>query len=175
MRISDWSSDVCSSDLRPRATAATGGCRSRRTAGPAGAADLVRTSSIPSKTEAGSLPCAPNASSHRRPDVRPSRFPIPRCGAGRAMKELIFAAGLGERMRPLTDTTPKPLLMAGGKPLIPWHLEKLAALGVREVVVTVSWLAGQFPRVLGDGARGGLRIEYSPEIGRAACRKRVVK
>src|SRR3546814_4268299 len=54
-------------------------------------------------------------------------------------------------------------LMAGGKPLIAWHLEKLAALGVREVVVNVSWLAGQFPRVLGDGARWGLRIEYSQE------------
>src|SRR3546814_15687428 len=66
-------------------------------------------------------------------------------------------------MRPLTDTTPKPLLMAGGKPLIAWHLEKLAALGVREVVVNVSWLAAQFPRVLGDGARWELRIEYSPE------------
>src|SRR3546814_4981015 len=79
------------------------------------------------------------------------------------MKALIVAAGLGERRRPLTDTTPKPLLMAGGKPLIAWHLEKLAALGVREVVVNVSWLAGQFPRVLGDGARWGLRIEYSQE------------
>src|SRR3546814_5931059 len=75
------------------------------------------------------------------------------------MKALIFSAGLGERMRPLTDTTPKPLLMAGGKPLIAWHLEKLAALGVREVVVNVSWLAAQFPRVLGDGARWGLRSE----------------
>ena len=51
------------------------------------------------------------------------------------MKALIFAAGLGERMRPLTDTTPKPLLLAGGKPLIDWHLEKLAAIGVRDVVV----------------------------------------
>jgi MurNAc alpha-1-phosphate uridylyltransferase len=79
------------------------------------------------------------------------------------MKALIFAAGLGERMRPLTDTTPKPLLMAGGKPLIAWHLEKLAACGVRDVVVNTSWLARQFPDTLGDGARWGLRIAYSCE------------
>ena len=57
------------------------------------------------------------------------------------MKALILAAGLGERMRPLTNTTPKPLLQAGGKPLIVWHLEKLAAVGVREVVINTSWLA----------------------------------
>jgi len=76
------------------------------------------------------------------------------------VKALIFAAGLGERMRPLTDHTPKPLLAAGGKPLIVWHLEKLAALGVREVVVNTSWLAGQFPDTLGDGGRWGLRIDY---------------
>jgi MurNAc alpha-1-phosphate uridylyltransferase len=69
------------------------------------------------------------------------------------MKALVFAAGLGERMRPLTDTTPKPLLVVGGKPLIEWHLEKLAAIGIREIVVNTSWLAGQFPRVLGDGSR----------------------
>ena len=50
------------------------------------------------------------------------------------MKALVFSAGLGERMRPLTDTTPKPLLVAGGKPLIEWHLEKLAGIGVHEVV-----------------------------------------
>ena len=62
------------------------------------------------------------------------------------MKALIFAAGLGERMRPLTDTTPKPLLVAGGKPLIEWHIEKLAAIGIREVVVNTSWLADRFPR-----------------------------
>lgn len=74
------------------------------------------------------------------------------------MKALIFAAGLGERMRPLTDTTPKPLLRVGGKPLIEWHLEKLAALGVRDVVVNTSWLAEQFPAALGDGARWNLRI-----------------
>lgn len=79
------------------------------------------------------------------------------------MKALIFAAGLGERMRPLTNHTPKPLLMAGGKPLIGWHLEKLAALGVRDVVINTSWLAEQFPATLGDGAQWGLRLHYSFE------------
>ena len=79
------------------------------------------------------------------------------------MKALVLAAGLGERMRPLTDTTPKPLLAVGGKPLIAWHLEKLAALGVRDVVVNTSWLAPQFPRVLGDGAHWGLRLHYAFE------------
>lgn len=81
------------------------------------------------------------------------------------MKALIFAAGLGERMRPLTDVTPKPLLEAGGKPLIVWHLEKLAALGVDEVVINTSWLAEQFPERLGDGSRWGLRLRYSYEGG----------
>ena len=79
------------------------------------------------------------------------------------MKALIFAAGLGERMRPLTDVTPKPLLAVGGKPLIVWHLEKLAAIGVRDVVVNTSWLAEQFPRTLGDGSAFGLRLHYSFE------------
>lgn len=79
------------------------------------------------------------------------------------MKALILAAGLGERMRPLTDHTPKPLLAAGGKPLIEWHLEKLAALGVRDVVINTSWLAARFPPALGDGARWGLRIRYAHE------------
>lgn len=79
------------------------------------------------------------------------------------MKALIFAAGLGERMRPLTLTTPKPLLEAGGKPLIVWHLEKLAALGVDEVIVNTSWLAPKFPHVLGDGAHWGLRLHYAYE------------
>jgi MurNAc alpha-1-phosphate uridylyltransferase len=74
------------------------------------------------------------------------------------VKALIFAAGLGERMRPLTGTTPKPLLLAGGKPLIEWHVEKLAAIGIREIVVNTSWLAGQFPRVLGDGSRWGIDL-----------------
>lgn len=73
---------------------------------------------------------------------------------------LVFAAGKGERMRPLTETTPKPLLVAGGKPLIVWHLEKLAALGVHEVVINTSWLADRFAPALGDGAAWGLRLHY---------------
>ena len=76
---------------------------------------------------------------------------------------LIFAAGLGERMRPLTDHTPKPLLPVGGKPLIVWHLEKLAAAGVHYVVINTSHLAEQFPDMLGDGSRWGLRIRYAYE------------
>jgi MurNAc alpha-1-phosphate uridylyltransferase len=76
---------------------------------------------------------------------------------------LIFAAGRGERMRPLTDTTPKPLLPVGGKPLIVWHLEKLAAAGVNYVVINTSHLAEQFPAALGDGSRWGLRIRYAYE------------
>jgi MurNAc alpha-1-phosphate uridylyltransferase len=79
------------------------------------------------------------------------------------MKALIFAAGLGERMRPLTDHTPKPLLCVGGEPLIGWHLRRLAALGISEVVINTSWLAQQFPQQLGDGSRFGLRLHYSYE------------
>ena len=76
---------------------------------------------------------------------------------------LIFAAGLGQRMRPLTDHTPKPLLPVGGEPLIAWHLEKLAAAGVHYVVINTSHLAEQFPDSLGDGAGWGLRIRYAYE------------
>ena len=79
------------------------------------------------------------------------------------MKALVFSAGLGERMRPLTATTPKPLLVAGGKPLIVWHLERLAAIGVREVVINTSWLAAQFPQVLGDGSHWGLKLHFIHE------------
>jgi MurNAc alpha-1-phosphate uridylyltransferase len=78
-------------------------------------------------------------------------------------RAMIFAAGRGERMRPLTDTTPKPLLRIGGKMLIEHHLEKLSAAGVREVVINTSHLAEQFPAALGDGERWGLRIHYSYE------------
>lgn len=79
------------------------------------------------------------------------------------MRALILAAGLGERMRPLTDATPKPLLRAGGKALIEWHLDKLAASGIREVVVNTSWLAEQFPAALGDGSRWGMHLRFAYE------------
>jgi MurNAc alpha-1-phosphate uridylyltransferase len=78
-------------------------------------------------------------------------------------RAMIFAAGRGERMRPLTDATPKPLLKVGGKLLIEWHLEKLAACGVTDVVINLSYLAHQFPAALGDGAHWNLRIHYSDE------------
>lgn len=76
---------------------------------------------------------------------------------------IILAAGRGERMRPLTDHTPKPLLTVHGKPLIVWHLEALAAAGVRQVVINTAWLEEQIPAALGDGARWGLQISYSME------------
>ncbi len=79
------------------------------------------------------------------------------------MKALILAAGRGERMRPLTDHTPKPLLMAGGKPLIVWHLERLAAAGFREIVINHAHLGLLIEQTLGDGAQWGLHIQYSPE------------
>ena len=80
-----------------------------------------------------------------------------------ALPALILAAGRGERMRPLTDTVPKPLLAVRGKPLIEWHLEALARDGVREVVVNTAWLEEQVVDTLGDGARWGLRIRFSRE------------
>jgi len=79
------------------------------------------------------------------------------------MKVMILAAGRGERMRPLTDRTPKPLLPVGGKPLIVWHLERLATAGLREVVINHAHLGGQIEAALGDGAHWGLSIRYSPE------------
>ncbi|WP_428825873.1 N-acetylmuramate alpha-1-phosphate uridylyltransferase MurU [Azonexus sp. IMCC34842] len=79
------------------------------------------------------------------------------------MKAFILAAGRGERMRPLTDHTPKPLLQAGGKPLIVWHLERLAAAGFREIVINHAHLGEQIEAALGDGSAWGLSIRYSPE------------
>ena len=79
------------------------------------------------------------------------------------MRALIFAAGRGERMRPLSDVTPKPLLDAGGKRLIEWHLAALERAGVREIVVNLSHCAAQFPEALGDGAHLGVAIRYSHE------------
>ena len=79
------------------------------------------------------------------------------------IKAMILAAGRGERMRPLTDTCPKPLLKVRGKPLIVWHLEALARDGVRDVVINTAHLEEQFEPSLGDGSRWGLRIRYSHE------------
>ena len=76
---------------------------------------------------------------------------------------LILAAGRGERMRPLTDACPKPLLEVQGKPLIVWQLEKLARAGVRQVVINTAWLEAQLPARLGDGSAWGLSIRYSHE------------
>jgi len=79
------------------------------------------------------------------------------------MRAMILAAGRGERLRPRTDAVPKPLIPAGGKPLIAWHLERLAAAGCREIVINVSHLGGKIIEHLGDGARYGVRIAYSRE------------
>lgn len=79
------------------------------------------------------------------------------------MKAMILAAGRGERMRPLTDHTPKPLLEVGGKSLIIWHLERLAKAGFKEVVINHAHLGEQIEQALGNGSQWGLNIQYSPE------------
>jgi len=76
---------------------------------------------------------------------------------------MILAAGRGERMRPLTDHTPKPLLDVAGKPLIVWHIEKLVRAGIRELVINHAHLGAQIEKALGDGSRFGAHIQYSPE------------
>jgi len=78
-------------------------------------------------------------------------------------RAVILAAGRGERMRPLTDTVPKPLLRAGGKSLAEWQVERLAAGGFRELVVNHSHLGPLIEEALGDGSRYGVRIAYSHE------------
>ncbi|HSS46630.1 MAG TPA: nucleotidyltransferase family protein [Burkholderiales bacterium] len=79
------------------------------------------------------------------------------------MRAMILAAGHGERMRPLSDTTPKLLLPVGDKPLIAWILENLAAAGFHEIVINHSHFGKQIESALGDGAGIGVRIVYSPE------------
>lgn len=79
------------------------------------------------------------------------------------MKAMLLAAGRGERLRPLTDTVPKALVEAGGKPLIVWHLERLARAGIRDAVINISHLGERIVERLGDGARFGLRLHYSRE------------
>lgn len=79
------------------------------------------------------------------------------------MRAMILAAGRGERMRPLTDHTPKPLLQVGGKSLIVWHLEHLAKAGFEEIVINHAHLGEQIENALGNGAQWGVSIQYSPE------------
>jgi N-acetyl-alpha-D-muramate 1-phosphate uridylyltransferase len=79
------------------------------------------------------------------------------------VRAMLLAAGRGERMRPLTDTVPKPLLPVGGKPLIVWHLQALRRAGIREVIINTSWLAQQLHAALGDGQQYGVTIHWSDE------------
>ncbi|MFT6102037.1 MAG: MurNAc alpha-1-phosphate uridylyltransferase [Candidatus Endobugula sp.] len=79
------------------------------------------------------------------------------------MKAMILAAGRGERMRPLTDRMPKPLLSVGGKPLIVYHLERLSVLGISEVIINVAYLGDKIRQALGDGSQWNLSIHYSEE------------
>lgn len=79
------------------------------------------------------------------------------------MKAMILAAGRGERMRPLTDRLPKPLLPAGGRPLIEYHLSALAEAGVGQIVINHAWLGERIEQALGDGSRWGVTLRYSPE------------
>lgn len=79
------------------------------------------------------------------------------------MRAMILAAGRGERMRPLTDTLPKPLIPVAGKPLIQWHIEKLAAAGITEIVINHAWLGARIEQTLQDGRQWGVNIQYSAE------------
>ena len=82
------------------------------------------------------------------------------------MKAMILAAGRGERMRPLTDRIPKPLLRAGGESLIGRHLRRLAAAGITDIVINHAWLGQQIEDALGSGSAYGVNIAYSPEGGK---------
>jgi N-acetyl-alpha-D-muramate 1-phosphate uridylyltransferase len=85
----------------------------------------------------------------------------------RAHKAMILAAGRGERMRPLTDSLPKPLLRIAGKPLLQYHLEAVRAAGIRDVVINLAWQGEKISEYFGDGAHFGLSIEYSEEQPKA--------
>jgi MurNAc alpha-1-phosphate uridylyltransferase len=79
------------------------------------------------------------------------------------MKAMIFAAGRGERMRPLTDACPKPLLKVRGRPLLVWHVQNLVRAGITEIVINHAHLGDMIEQALGDGSLYGARIQYSPE------------
>jgi N-acetyl-alpha-D-muramate 1-phosphate uridylyltransferase len=79
------------------------------------------------------------------------------------MKAMILAAGRGERMRPLTDNTPKPLLLAAGKPIIEYTIIQLASAGFRDIIINTAHLGHQLPEALGNGERWGVNLTYSHE------------
>jgi len=79
------------------------------------------------------------------------------------MKAMILAAGRGERLRPLTDSVPKPLVSVDGKPLIVYHIERLAQAGIGEIIINHAWLGDKLVQALGDGSRWGITILYSAE------------
>ncbi|NQD36905.1 nucleotidyltransferase family protein [Permianibacter sp. IMCC34836] len=79
------------------------------------------------------------------------------------MRAMILAAGRGERMRPLTDHTPKPLLPVAGKPLLQWHIERLRAAGITELVINHAWLGEQIEAMFADGSAFGVSIQWSRE------------
>jgi MurNAc alpha-1-phosphate uridylyltransferase len=83
--------------------------------------------------------------------------------AAQPRRAMLLAAGRGERLRPITDTLPKPLVEVAGQPLIAYHLQALARAGIRDVVVNLSWLGEKIRAALGDGSRFGVRIAYSEE------------
>lgn len=80
------------------------------------------------------------------------------------MKAMILAAGFGNRLRPLTETTPKPLLEVGGKPLLQYHLERLAAAGITDIIINTSWLAELIEDYFGNGSDFGVNIQWSREV-----------
>lgn len=79
------------------------------------------------------------------------------------MRAMVLAAGRGERMRPLTDALPKPMLTAGGRPLLVWHLLRLSRAGFHDVIINHAWLGHKIEQALGDGRQYGLRLHYSAE------------
>ncbi|MBE8167343.1 MAG: nucleotidyltransferase family protein [Shewanella sp.] len=79
------------------------------------------------------------------------------------MKAMILAAGRGARLAPLTDTKPKPLVEVNGKPLIVYHIERLAAAGFKQIVINTAWLGEMLPQALGDGRRWNIELVYSNE------------
>src|SRR5260363_368055 len=89
---------------------------------------------------------------------RDGRIPNPYCAMSALLNAMIFAAGRGERMHPLSDACPKPLLNAGGKALIVWQIERLARAGFGDLVINHAWRGAQIEAALGDGARGGVRM-----------------